>query len=380
MKAHLIVVGPVPPPIHGESIAISQLIHSKAILEKYDVEVIDTGRGKNIRGGRFSIIKLCQDIRNFLVIAHKIKKSHDAIVYLSLSQTKLGLLRDVMVIRLVRNRAGKVIAHLHGNHLKMIMMTINPWMAKIVSNALRKIDSGIVLSQALSSNFMNLPRKIDVVSNGIDQDMFSSLIIKHARIKRRAAKTFHILYLSNLIQSKGFGDVILTAIELLKKKEDIKLTLAGQIYDCHLFNQLFRKVTEYGFESKITYIGIATGVEKKKILLEAHVMVLPTQYPIEGQPISIIEGMAAGLPIISTAQGAIPDMIDGSGIVVDQVDPEHLACAIKQLIDNRSLYERLSEHSRSSFLKKFTLDHYIDELISVFERGIPNEQKNHICH
>lgn len=380
MKPHLIVVGPLPPPINGESIALDQLIHSDAVQKNYQIDVVNMSRNKGTKGGHFSFLKIVQDIKSILTIYRKVKKNRNGLLYLSISQTKLGLFRDAIIIGLSYGKVDRIIAHLHGNNLKNVLLSLKPILAKKIFSTLKKIDTGIVLNNTLATNFMALPKRVVVVANGIDQNLFSSKEIDSAALRRRKNNTFHILYLSNLIESKGFGELILAVMDLLKRNVDVTLTLAGQLFDRPLFEELFQEIEQCNWESRINYLGVVTGDEKKRLLLETDLMILPTRYPIEGQPISIIEGMAAGLPIISTTQGAIPDMIDGSGIIVDHVDRESLAHAIKQLIDDQTLYARLSEHSRASFLKHFTLDHYINELISVFERGISNEQKNYICH
>lgn len=381
MKRQLLVIAPVPPPIHGESLAIRHLIESEDARKRFRMAVVNTNRRKVNSGGKFSLMKLFQDICSMIRIRQIVGKKQVDIVYLSISQTKLGLIRDAAIILLASGKVNKIVAHLHGNNLKNVLESLNPILARFISKILKKIDSGIVLSQGLSFNFMNLPKRIDVIANGIERNYIRTQEIESFfKLKKEEGHCFTILYLSNLIEAKGFGHVISAAMDLLGQHRNIRLLLAGQIYDRELFDRLMKRVAQAGLDSKIRYLGIVTGVKKKQLLLKSDVMVLPTRYKIEGQPISIIEGMAAGLPIISSSQGAIPELIEGHGIVLDQISRSSIAGAIVKVIEDRDLYDTYAGNSRKTFLKKYTLDHYIGGLISVFERGETDEEENLIRH
>ncbi|WP_188803016.1 glycosyltransferase family 4 protein [Sporolactobacillus putidus] len=381
MKRRLLVIGPVPPPIHGESLAIRHLTESEDTREKFQVTVINTNRKRVNSGGKFSLIKIFQDIGSAIRVRRIVGKGQADIVYLSISQTKLGLIRDAVIILLVSGKVNQIVAHLHGNNLKNVLESLHPILTKFIFNMMKKIDTGIVLSRGLSQNFMNLPKRLEVIPNGIGRNLIRAQEIESfSKVKNGEGHCFTILYLSNLIEAKGFSHLILAAMDLLRQHANIQLLLAGQVYDRKLFEQLMNRVAQERLDSRIRYLGTVTGVKKKQLLLKSDVMALPTSYKIEGQPISIIEGMAAGLPIISSSQGAIPELIEDSGIVLDVINRYSIAAAIKSLITDKALYEQYALNGRKTFLKKYTMDHYIEGLISVFERGDTDEEKNLIRH
>lgn len=84
-------------------------------------------------------------------------------------------------------------------------------------------------------------------------------------------------------------------------------------------------IKENKLEEYITYHGIVGGKEKRELLKKCYIFALPTRYPNEGQPISILEAMGNGMFIITTDHAGIPDIVeDGvNGIV----------CKDKQKID-----------------------------------------------
>lgn len=363
------VIGPVPPPIHGESLAIKLLIEAKEVNGMFRLTVINTNRKRTEKGGRLSLVKLVQDVGMLFRVWRLVRKDPPDILYLSLSQTRLGLVRDAILLRLTEKKAGKVVAHLHGNNLKNVLISLNPALKRFVVPALNRIESGIALSRNLAFNFMGLPAHVAVVPNGIDRDYFSNGEITSARSGVRSGLPFRILYLSNLMETKGFAPLIQATADLLCDGYPVELWLAGQLYDRPLFDQTMEEAGAAGCTDKITYLGTVTGTRKKQLLRDADVMVLPTTYPIEGQPISIIEGMASGLPIISSAQGAIPELIEGSGIVLRTINRETLAAAIRRLLADRSLYQQYSQTGRHRFLNNYTLDQYIGGLVATFNRG-----------
>jgi glycosyltransferase involved in cell wall biosynthesis len=85
-------------------------------------------------------------------------------------------------------------------------------------------------------------------------------------------------------------------------------------------------------------------------------------------PIAILEAMRAGLPIITTTVGGIPEMIDDglSGILIEPENPTKIAEALKRLLKNQELREKLAQGARTGFEKKFESKVRINELASIY--------------
>jgi glycosyltransferase involved in cell wall biosynthesis len=87
----------------------------------------------------------------------------------------------------------------------------------------------------------------------------------------------------------------------------------------------------------------------------------------EGIPFSLIEAMAYGIPVISTNTGGIPELIgDGSGIMVEEKNPEAIAAAIKRLITDPFYYRSVSKLGREKVEKKFNISIISKELLDLF--------------
>lgn len=362
----LMIIGPLPPPVHGESLAIEAVVNSKSIRDKYEIIIVDTNRDSANKAGKFAIKKILQDIHHIIQVALNILFKEIDIVYISISQTKLGLLRDLIFILISSIKRGKIITHLHGNNLGNVIDSFKRPITFFVNKILNKVNIGVVLGEHLVSNYRNKINSIQVIPNGVDINFITDVEVKEKL--NRKIDDINILYLSNLIESKGYAELILAVISLLSQGYPIKLVLAGQIYNEDNFNEIWSKVETSGFEDKILYKGTVTGNKKKKLLLNADILVLPTNYLIEGQPLSIIEGMAAGNAIISTTRGSIPDLVDDNGILISKGEKDLIIQALVKLLNNNDCIRNMGLASRNKFEKEFTLKKYISNLEEVFLR------------
>jgi glycosyltransferase involved in cell wall biosynthesis len=114
--------------------------------------------------------------------------------------------------------------------------------------------------------------------------------------------------------------------------------------------------------------GPLTGKAKWDLLFSSDIFILPTYYPAEGHPWVIVEAMAAGLPIITTDQGAITESVkDGvNGFIVEKRNPHQIAEKIKFLIEHPEIRKKMGEESRRLYLENFTEEKMVERLSHAF--------------
>ncbi|CEG22115.1 GDP-mannose-dependent alpha-(1-6)-phosphatidylinositol monomannoside mannosyltransferase [Planococcus massiliensis] len=361
-KKTLIFVGPLPPPILGESIALQSLYEAEKLHEIFDVKKMNLSRKDFENPGGLAMDKLFFDSIKLAYTAFLSVFNKNAILYISISQTKMGLIRDCLFIRFAKvSNRNRVVAHLHGNNLGGTIDATSGRLRKFIENTLKKVDVGIVLGGKLAPNFKNLVKRIEVVSNGIPEHFIRKNEINFNRKKERLS----ILYLSNLMAEKGYVELIHAVVGLIKEGLDLELNLVGAIQSENEFQEVKRFIDKNGMADRIIYHGTKRGEEKKRFFLEADMMALPTKYKVEGQPMSIIEGMAAGLPIISSDRGIIAELIEDCGILVEPAVAD-IKQAIRRLAVNEDERKLLGKISREIYEEYYTEDKYTDSLIAIF--------------
>lgn len=353
-KKKICFIAQFPPPIHGLSKAVDTLYRSE-LKNKFDFESINITNNKIFLFNILSIIKSNADL-----------------FYFTISQTKGGNLRDLIILKLLKLLKKKCLIHLHGGYYRTLVdQDLNNWQKKANYTAVKKLDGVIVLGNSLKKVFLGMidESKIYTVPNCVDDEFVMddrSFAKKQDQLALRSIK--HILFLSNLIRTKGYRVVL----ELAKAEKMRCVAGADKRYHFDFCGKFFSEdekkffytyVRKNNLEDYISYHGVVIGDEKRKFLAMADFFVLPTRYPNEGQPISIIEAMANGLVIITTDHAGIPDLVrDGENGIV-QKEEEKLSI---EMIDNIEI-NVISKHNRNVALTYYTETNYIQNMGECFK-------------
>ena len=170
----------------------------------------------------------------------------------------------------------------------------------------------------------------------------------------------HILFLSNLIVSKGVL-VLLDALNTLKERgcRFVCDFVGGETKE--LDGRRFAlEIEARGLDDIAVYHGRKYGKDKEAFLQTADIFVFPTFYFNECFPLVIIEAMMNGLPVISTDEGGIRDEVkDGkNGFVVKPQDSKVLADAIQRLLDDKNARHTMGAEGRRMFKERFTMVYF----------------------
>jgi len=155
-----------------------------------------------------------------------------------------------------------------------------------------------------------------------------------------------ILFLGRLAEKKGVKYLI-QALNLIKNLDYI-LLIGG---DGPLRKELEEIVNNFNLNKRVKFLGYITGKEKIDYILLSDIMIIPSiitkEGDTEGLPVTIMEGMAAGLPIITTNVGGIKDIIKNNqnGILIQEKNPRLISERIIHLIKDRNFMKRLSKNA-----------------------------------
>jgi glycosyltransferase involved in cell wall biosynthesis len=121
--------------------------------------------------------------------------------------------------------------------------------------------------------------------------------------------------------------------------------------------------------SSVAYVNTITGDKKKQKLQEANVFILPTYYKMEGQPISLLEGLATGNIVISTQHAGIPDVVSAdNGYLVNPQSPQEIAACLEKIYtDIPGNVQKYAEVNRNYAASTFTEHKFFNKIFEVLK-------------
>lgn len=346
----------------GPSIAFSILINSK-LKEYFDLSWFDVKLNKSLTTlGRWSFGKLFYSIKLYVGFAQKIKNCQPELTLIPISQSTLGFIKDSIYILICKLFNVEVLIQLRGSNFLNWVKKSSPFNRWFVKRILKKTAGVIVLGEKLRYLFADYypDDKIFVIPNGGN-------IVFPAKTVHQNHK-LNILYLANLQRSKGIEDVI-NAIIIVNgnRPEKVQLTVAGGWREEEVKDNCIKLTVK--FKLPVTFAGAVSGDDKLRLLSQADLFVFTPREP-EGHPWSVIEAMAAGVPVITTDRGAITESIAHgiNGFIVESHQPEAIALRIEQLIDDRELRTEMGIKNRKDYLEKYTENVMIEKYRHVFDQ------------
>lgn len=353
----ILIIGPFPEPINGCSLANDVLLNN-LIKQGFNVSTINTAVNliSSKQGTEFSIKKVFNFLKTYLLIS---KICYSNVVYTTPGQTFFGILKYAPFYICCILLKKPYIIHVHGNYLGKEYRRLLGFKKYLFGYFIRKSSAGIVLSESLRNNFDGLLEnvKVHVIKNFVQKE-FTSIEVAKKDDKLR------ILYLSNIMLEKGIFELLDSLKFLSERGTDFELVIAGKV---EKGIEDFFKQTLSSFGDNVKYIGTVYGKEKKEVLVNANMFVLPTYYSMEGQPISILEALATGNIIISTKHGGIPDIIsDNNGFLIEPKSVEQLTDILTKVSSNLPNYIDKFSFVNVEYVKRnFTEDNFTFNIIDV---------------
>lgn len=395
----LLVFAHTPPPHHGQSYMVKLLLDglaadfrrnggaSESAIEcfhvncRYSEEMEDIGE---IQVGKFwLLLRYCIE-----AIWHRFRHGVDCFYYVPAPGKRTPLYRDWLVMFLCRPFFRQIIFHWHAVGLGDWLQREGFWFEKFITRRLLlHPDLSIVLAISNMRDALWLEtRRVEIVPNGIPDPCpdFEEKILPYRQARADARrhnqqnpvpgaanppagddpKKFNVLYLAHCTRKKGLFDT-LEAVALANlpepsptpgfpegqpHKPTIHLTVAGAFLDATEQKEFEQRIQCADLAGCVTYAGFVAGNAKDTLLRNSDCLCFPTYYEAEGQPVSIIEAMAFGLPVITTRWRAIPEILpaDWPGFVSPR-SPQEIAGALCRFFTTE-----YSAQIRGQFITRFT--------------------------
>jgi glycosyltransferase involved in cell wall biosynthesis len=289
--------------------------------------------------------QLIVDVMRF---ARRAGSTHTPIVHINTSLDRKSLLRDGMLLLISRLLGKRIILFIHGWTADLEAEIRKSW-APIFVWTVERADLICVLADrfagALREFGVTVP--INRETTFVDDALFRF----HGSESPEKARGHQILFLSRALRSKGLF-IALDVYRLLKPLHpDLVLVVAGDGPDRAEAEQMSRTL---GL-ADVRFVGHVSADRKFELLTSSDLYIFPSSYG-EGLPISLLEALAAGLPVVTTRAGGIADFfLDGAmGESVEDPDPGRMAEAAHNLLSSRTRMQTISEHNRAFALAHFT--------------------------
>ena len=266
---------------------------------------------------------------------------------------------DGLLLLLAKARSARIILHIHGGRFDTFLDRLNFAEAIFARWLAQRADSVIVLSNDWHKRLSHrLPgAKIEVVPNGVPS------LAGSVFPKAKASATPRFIFLGTLSKGRGISVVLHAASQ---SKTPWNLDLAGAEDTPGFMAWTREEIARLGLADRIKVLGPVVGEAKTRLLLEADGFVLPSL--AEGLPMALLEAMAAGLPVVVTTVGAVPEVVrDGiEGYLVPPDNATALREALDRLASSAEVRDSMGKAARKSCERGYGIERMVDALIEIY--------------
>lgn len=338
----VLLVGKGPPDRGGIPTFLRDLSTGE-LSRMHTVSFLNVAHTGTPEGGRLSAGNVSRTLRDALAVWRS-AKGHDIVHINSALAPTVTVLRAGVLALSGRLRGCAVIVHAHGGNIETWLTTRRArWVTRLAMSPAALVvavwSSGrLALAETLGD------QRVRLVLNGVDTARF--------RVSRRPAATRpRVLYVGLLTPRKGVLDLIEASRVLASEGVDHELCLLGGVPDEG--PEAAEPVLDAA-RGHAVLLGTRPPEEMPEVYASADVFCLPSWW--EAMPLSVLEAMAAGLPVVATDVGEVARIVrEGqTGYVVPPQSPRELAQALRALLEDPQAARRMGDAARTRAEEAFS--------------------------
>ncbi len=350
------LIGRFPPPVDGQTLAtqrLAELLAPRHTVQRFDTAVDTAHVQADVR------LRLGK-VQHYLQRALRLRRILQArpaapVLWASISPMPLGHWRDVLTTLPAFRPAQPVYAIVHwGNFDRLFRSPLTRWTAAWM---VRRVAGFVFLDEGLANRcapWIPAARRL-VIPNTIGADLLCTDAEVAEKIEHGPHTPLRLLFLSNMIPSKGYLDV-LEAVRLLHERAvPAEATFVGGWQSDAAQRDFERRVAQAKLGAVVTHLGaVRDRARIKRLHLNADVFLLPTYYPTEAQPVTLLEALNAATPVVTTRHAGIPLMVQDphEALFVPPRSPEAIAEAVEKLREP-SRWQQMARKARQRFVNQF---------------------------
>ena len=360
----IVLVGQVPPPMHGQALANRYLVEGSYdrlelhhVPMRFSSDLADVGRFRWTK-----LLRLAEVIVRVWWLA--LRGRRDALVVAVGLRNRLPLLRDSAVLLLARPLFRATVLHVHSGGWAEQLRGLPAPLATLVRRAYGGVDLVIHLDESLQDESLPAPRRVGYLPYGVEGPTRAARHLeataRHRTVPRpcsssRAMPT--VLFLGNLYEAKGTHVLARAAALLAERGIPCRTVVAGSAPSEADEARLRQLIDELGLADRLELLGPVDGDTKDRALATADVFCFPTFYEAEALPLVVLEAMAYGLPVVSTCWRGIPSqVVEGvTGHLVVPGDPVALADRLQDLLEHPDRATKMGRRGRERFEARYDI-------------------------
>lgn len=350
-KRQLVMLGP-DPRAQGGMASVIRTYREGGLFDRWSVVFLST----TAEGS--SIHKLAIATRTLLKLLGMLIGGQVAAVHIHVAQRR-SFVRKALYFGCCVLARRPVIFHIHGSqfdsYYEHSSSPLTRWLIKAVLDRSRFVA---VLSDSWQRWVITVTRNRNVTK------IPNPIVVAEAMTERTSAQSARtMLFLGRLGQRKGIYDLLDAVKRLTARHPQLVLLCAGDGETV----EVKRRAQQLGIASHVRVLGWVSGNEKEQLFAQSSICVLPSYG--EGLPVALLEAMAAGLPIVASDVGGIPEAVaDGvEGLLIKAGDVAALDAALDRLLADAQLRERMGGAARSKVLKSFAAERVFGQLGEMYQ-------------
>lgn len=363
-KKRILFMTPLPPPVHGSAMMSQYIKESKLINEAFDCDYVNLSTSRRMDEiGKTSIAKLGRFIGSYAKVLGKLLCHRYDLCYLAITCHDIGFLKDAPFVLMCKLFRRKVVIHQHNKGMAgCVDKPLYRWLLPLVYRNTKVI----LLSWRLYPDIEKVVKKeqILICPNGIPETL------KEEPVAKRNNKIPHLLFLSIFLITKGVL-VLLDALEILKEK--------GYSFVCDFVGgetaeidaaRFKDEVEKRGLDRLVIYNGRQYGVDKERFFKQADAFILPSYN--ECFPLVNLEAMQYKLPVITTNEGGIADIVEEgvNGFVREKQDAVAVADRLAVLLADENLRLSMGESGYRKYKANYTINRFEMNLLECLKKSI----------
>lgn len=344
----LLVISQTPPPVHGSTI-MTALLTKILASESWEVQLVDRRFSRTLdevgkAGFRKGVAALSLLARLVMAL-----RTRPRVVIFFTTNRPGSLLVDSMIRVVLDLGRVKTINYIHTNGYSRLARRGRGW-ELLIRRLIGGAELNVVLGSSLSDDIQKWarPGSIQTIANAVEEDEGDSSFLDGAKPL--------VLFYSNLLPEKGALDFVTMASEITRAGVVADFVIAGPAPDLEYRNEIVAAIAGAGLSDRVQLIGAINASARGPLLASAALLVFPSVYPFEAQPLSIIEAFAAATPVVAYDVGGIRDLVpSSSGLLVPAGDVGALSRTVADLLGDPAEIRRRSDEAHARFRSNHAL-------------------------